>query len=124
MDRITMGFGPISDVTGFSHKGGMTFLEIQELLRRKINELVAAHASLKSHVDTRNGDVISAFDQTLASFTAQFNEVADTLRAPAAEYAELVDRFNAMEEEFQSMLASLSGTTRMTDEEIASALGV
>ena len=124
MDRITMGFGPISDVTGFSHKGGMTFLEIQELLRRKINELVAAHASLKSHVDTRNGDVISAFDQTLAGFTAQFNEVADTLRAPAAEYAELVDRFNAMAEEFQSMLASLSGTTMMTDEEIASALGV
>ena len=57
MDRIGMGFGPISDVTGFSHKAGMTFLEIQELLRRKINELIAAYSSLKSHVEARNGDL-------------------------------------------------------------------
>ena len=70
MDRITMGFGPISDVTGFSHKAGMTYLEIQELLRRKINELISAYASLKSHVDSRNGDVISTFADTLDDFTS------------------------------------------------------
>ena len=79
MDRITMAFGPISDVTGFSHKAGMTYLEIQELLRRKINELIAAYANLKSHVEARNADLQSAFDAGIAS-----------IQVPAAEYAAIV----------------------------------
>ena len=134
MDRIGMGFGPISDVTGFSHKGGMTFLEIQEILREKINELVAAYGSLKSHVESRNGDLISAFADTLDDFTTKFNaqEAAMVARvdgaianlsAPADEYAGLVAQFNAMVVEFESMIDRLGANT-MTDEEIASALGV
>ena len=87
MDRITMAFGPISDVTGFSHKAGMTYLEIQELLRRKINELIAAYASLKSHVESRNGDVQSAFDALVPIVTAPAEEyaiiVADLARLKA-----------------------------------------
>ena len=79
MDRITMAFGPISDVTGFSHKAGMTYLEIQELLRRKLNELIAAHANLKSHVESRNGDVQSAFDA-----------LVHTITVPAEQYAIIV----------------------------------
>ena len=79
MDRITMAFGPISDVTGFSHKAGMTYLEIQELLRRKINELIAAYENLKSHVEARNGDLQSEFDEGIAS-----------IQVPAAEYAAIV----------------------------------
>lgn len=116
MDRITMGFGPISDVTGFSHKGGMTFLEIQEVLRRKINELVAAHASLKSHVDTRNADVISAFNRALASFTTEFNTAIDT-------YAALTQEFGGLVVEFNSVMDQLNATQTMTDEEIVTALG-
>ena len=118
-----MAFGPISDVTGFSHKAGMTYLEIQEVLRRKLNELIAAHASLKSHVNSRNSDVISAFDQTLASFTAKFNDVADTLRVPAAEYAALSQEFEGLVAEFNSMMALLNANQTMTDAEIATALG-
>ena len=87
MDRITTAFGPISDVTGFSHKAGMTYLEIQELLRRKINELIAAHASLKSHVESRNGDLQSAFDALVPIVTAPAEEyaiiVADLARLQA-----------------------------------------
>ena len=79
MDRITMAFGPISDVTGFSHKAGMTYLEIQELLRRKLNELIAAYASLKSHVEARNGDLQSAV-----------NAAISTIQVPAEEYAAIV----------------------------------
>ena len=123
MDRITMAFGPISDVTGFSHKAGMTYLEIQELLRRKINELIAAYASLKSHVDSRNGDVISAFADALVEFETRVGEALDTLTLPSSEYAGLVDQFNAMVVEFNSMIDELGANT-MTDEEIASALGV
>ena len=134
MDRITMAFGPISDVTGFSHKGGMTFLEIQEVLRRKLNELVAVYASLKSHVESREGDVISAFDAALASFTTKFNEretalvgsvndAIETLAVPAAEYAALVQDFNGMIAEFNSMMEQLNSQASMTDEEILTALG-
>ena len=65
MDRITMAFGPISDVTGFSHKGGMTFLEIQERLRKGHNDLVAAFNNLVSHVEGRNADLQAAFDQAV-----------------------------------------------------------
>ena len=118
-----MAFGPISDVTGFSHKAGMTYLEIQEVLRRKLNELIAAYASLKSHVDSRNADVVSTFDQTLASFTAQFNVVADTLRVPAAEYAALTQEFDELVVEFNSMMDQLNLQGTMTDEEIVTALG-
>ena len=88
MDRIGMGFGPISDVTGFSHKAGMTFLEIQELLRRKINELIAAYANLKSHVETRNADLISAFDQAMSDINVpvdQYNALVAQLNAKLAE---------------------------------------
>ena len=70
MDRITMAFGPISDVTGFSHKGGLTFLEVQELLRRGHNDLVAAFSNLVSHVGGRNRDLQAAFDQALAAQNA------------------------------------------------------
>ena len=98
MDRITMAFGPISDVTGFSHKAGMTYLEIQELLRRKINELISAYASLKSHVDSRNGDLQSAFDAGIAS-----------IQVPADEYAAIV----ADLERLQSELSPF--TTTSTD---------
>lgn len=79
MDRITMAFGPISDVTGFSHKAGMTYLEIQELLRRKLNELIAAYANLKAHVEARNGDLQSAVDAAIAR-----------LQVPADEYTAIV----------------------------------
>lgn len=145
MDRITMAFGPISDVTGFSHKAGMTYLEIQEVLRRKLNELIAAHASLKSHVDARNADVVSAFDQMLASFTAKFNErdielvdsinaaqaahtaavndAISTLTVPAAEYAALSQEFDGLVVEFNDMMDQLNSQVTMTDEEIVTALG-
>ena len=88
MDRITMAFGPISDVTGFSHKAGMTYLEIQELLRRKLNELIVAYANLKSHVEARNGDLQSAFDAAV-----------DSIRVPAAEYAAIVADFEQLMDE-------------------------
>lgn len=96
MDRITMAFGPISDVTGFSHKGGMTFLEIQERLRKGHNDLVAAFNSLKSHVEARNGDLQSAFDEGLAS-----------IRVPAEEYATIV----ADLEQLQSELSPFATTS-------------
>ena len=96
MDRITMAFGPISDVTGFSHKAGMTYLEIQELLRRKINELIVAYANLKSHVEARNGDLQSAFDEGIAS-----------IQVPAAEYAAIV----ADLEQLQSELSPYATTS-------------
>ena len=85
MDRITMAFGPISDVTGFSHKAGMTYLEIQEALREKINELVAAHKSLVSHIEGRNGDLQSAFDSAM-----------ENLSVPVAEYANLAQQTQAL----------------------------
>lgn len=99
MDRITMAFGPISDVTGFSHKGGMTFLEIQERLRKGHNDLVAAFNSLVSHVEGRNSDLQSAFDHALT-----------VLAVPAAEYAALVDDFNQMVVEFEAMLGTYPAT--------------
>ena len=88
MDRITMGFGPISDVTGFSHKGGMTFLEIQERLRKGHNDLVVAFNNLVSHVESRNGDLQSAFDAGLERFNvpvAQYNAMVAVLTALKAE---------------------------------------
>ena len=91
MDRITMAFGPISDVTGFSHKAGMTYLEIQELLRRKINELIAAYASLKSHVDGRNADLQSAFDAQV-----------DRIDVPVAQYTEMVETLGVLKAELEA----------------------
>ena len=91
MDRITMGFGPISDVTGFSHKAGMTYLEIQELLRRKINELIAGYASLKSHVEGRNADLQSAFDAQV-----------DRIDVPVAQYTEMVETLGVLKAELEA----------------------
>lgn len=85
MDPITMGFGPISDVTGFSHKAGMTHLEIQERIRRTLNDLVAAFNNLVAHVNSRNGDLQSAFDVAIAG-----------INIPAAEYAAIVADLNAL----------------------------
>ena len=90
MDRITMGFGPISDVTGFSHKGGMTFLEIQEKLRRGHNDLVAAFNSLVSHVEGRNADLQSAFDAQV-----------DRIDVPVAQYIEMVETLSVLKAELE-----------------------
>ena len=90
MDRITMGFGPISDVTGFSHKGGRTFLEIQELLRRGHNDLVAAFNNLVSHVEGRNHDLQAAFDQALAAQNAAFASAMAGIDVPVQQYQAIV----------------------------------
>ena len=90
MDRITMAFGPISDVTGFSHKGGRTFLEIQELLRRGHNDLVAAFNNLVSHVSGRNGDLQGAFDQALAVLNAEVADAIAGIDVPVQQYEALV----------------------------------
>ena len=96
MDRITMAFGPISDVTGFSHKGGMTFLEIQERLRRSHNDLVAAFNNLVSHVGGRNTDLQNAFDQALATLTAEVTAAIERIDIPAQQYEALVDGLEAL----------------------------
>ena len=90
MARITMGFGPISDVTGFSHKGGLTFLEIQELLRRGHNDLVAAFNNLVSHVEGRNHDLQAAFDQALAAQNAAFASAMAGFDVPVQQYQTIV----------------------------------
>lgn len=91
MDRITLAFGPISDVTGFSHKGGMTFLEIQERLRKGHNDLVAAFNNLVSHVEGRNVDLQSAFDAQV-----------DRIDVPVAQYAQMVATLNVLKTELET----------------------
>ena len=90
MDRITMAFGPISDVTGFSHKGGMTFLEIQERLRKGHNDLVAAFNNLVSHVGGRNADLQGAFDQALAALNAEIAAAIEGMSVPVQQHEALV----------------------------------
>ena len=96
MDRITMAFGPISDVTGFSHKGGRTFLEIQELLRRGHNDLVAAFNNLVAHVESRNYDLQAAFDQALAAQNAEIASAIAGIDVPVQEYQSLVANLNQL----------------------------
>ena len=128
MDRITMAFGPISDVTGFSHKGGMTFLEIQERLRKGHNDLVAAFNNLVSHIEGRNADLVSSFDAQGVELTESIQTALQAVTIPAAEYQELVSQFNGlvsdfntMSAEFDAMMLSNNANT-MTDEEIAGLL--
>lgn len=109
MDRITMAFGPISDVTGFSHKGGRTFLEIQELLRKGHNSLVAAFNNLVSHVEGRNGDLQNAFDQAFATLNAEVTEAIEAIDVP-------VQQYNALVAELEQLLLQLQPfTTASTD---------
>ena len=128
MDRITMAFGPISDVTGFSHKGGMTFLEIQERLRKGHNDLVAAFNNLVSHIEGRNADLVSAFDAQGVELTESIQTALQAVTIPATEYQALVSQFNGlvsdfntMSAEFDAMMLSNNANT-MTDEEIAGLL--
>ena len=83
MDRITMGFGPISDVTGFSHRDGRTYLQILEALRRKVNELVAAYTNIGSRFTTLQTDWTQAFDA-----------FQDRVSVPVDEYQDLVGALN------------------------------
>ena len=109
MDRITMAFGPISDVTGFSHKGGMTFLEIQERLRRGHNDLVAAFNNLVSHIAGRNTDLQNAFDQALAALKAEVTAAIEGIDVPVQQYEALVT-------ELEQLLLQLQPfTTASTD---------
>ena len=128
MDRITMAFGPISDVTGFSHKGGMTFLEIQERLRKGHNDLVAAFNNLVSHIEGRNADLVSAFDAQGVELTESIQTALQADTIPATEYQALVSQFNGlvsdfntMSAEFDAMMLSNNANTT-TDEEIAGLL--
>ena len=135
MDRITMAFGPISDVTGFSHKGGMTFLEIQERLRKGHNDLVAAFNNLVSHIEGRNADLVSAFDAQGVGLAESIQTALQAVTIPAAEYQALVSQFNGlvsqfnglvsdfneMSAEFDAMMLSNNANTT-TDEEIAGLL--
>ena len=128
MDRITMAFGPISDVTGFSHKAGMTFLEIQERLRKGHNDLVAAFNNLVSHVEGRNADLVSAFDAQGVELAESIQTALQAVTIPATEYQALVSQFNGlvsdfntMSAEFDAMMLSNNANTT-TDEEIAGLL--
>ena len=128
MDRITTAFGPISDVTGFSHKGGMTFLEIQERLRKGHNDLVAAFNNLVSHIEGRNADLVSAFDAQGVELAESIQTALQAVTIPATEYQALVSQFNGlvsdfntMSAEFDAMMLSNNANT-MTDEEIAGLL--
>ena len=109
MDRITMAFGPISDVTGFSHKGGMTFLEIQERLRNGHNDLVVAFNNLVSHVEGRNADLQGAFDQALATLNAEIADAISGMSVPIQQHEALVA-------ELEQLLSQLQPfTTAPTD---------
>ena len=128
MDRITLAFGPISDVTGFSHKAGMTYLEIQERLRKGHNDLVAAFNNLVSHVEGRNADLVSAFDAQGVELAESIQTALQAVNIPAAEYQALVSQFNglvsdfnAMSAEFDAMMLSNNANTT-TDKEIAGLL--
>lgn len=104
MDRITMAFGPISDVTGFSHKGGMTFLEIQERLRRGHNDLVAAFNNLVSHVGGTNTELQNAFDQALA---AQNAEIASAIEAMNTEIASAIEGINIPVQQYAALASAV-----------------
>lgn len=90
MDRVNMGFGPISDVTGFSHRGGMTFLQIQERLRKAINELIAWSSNMVTHVES-----------VQAEWIHDFKEFQDLVAVP-------VDQYNAMILEVDTRLTELA----------------
>ena len=101
MDRITMAFGPISDVTGFSHKGGMTFLEILERLRRGHNDLVAAFSNIVSHVEGRNADLRDAFTHALTEQNAEIAAAIAEIGIPVQQYQAIVAELNQLLEDLQ-----------------------
>lgn len=55
-------FGPISDVTGFSERDGLTHLEIQRRMREKLLELIAAHNTLANNQRVLNANIVTNSD--------------------------------------------------------------
>lgn len=85
MRPITLGFTPISDVTAFTHRDGYTFLRILEMLRKKINELVAAYTTLIAAIETQQDALQVAFDE--------WSEIA---AAPMESYVAMVDKLESL----------------------------
>ena len=85
MDRVTMAFGPISDVVGFTHRDGQTYLSLLEDMRTAYNDLVAQYTQLPTYIRNMQAD-------WQAAFTA-FQTAVET---PVDEYAALVASLEAM----------------------------
>lgn len=80
-------FGPISDVQGFSMRDGLTHLEIQENMRRKLLELIASQQNLINYVRTSNGTIEDEYFEKLALF----DSLNDSYTARVAEVDLLID---------------------------------
>ncbi len=68
-------FGPISDVTGFSERDGLTHLEIQHRMREKLLELIAGQNNLNNYMRTYQGEV----DVTVEEFKTIRDQVLSVI---------------------------------------------
>ena len=60
-------FGPISDIHGFSMRDGRTHLEIQEKMREKLLEVIAAQTNTNNYIRTVFGEDSALRDEMLAA---------------------------------------------------------
>lgn len=82
--RIIPAFSPISDVTAFSHREGMTHLQILEQLRKHYNILVANYNNLKGYILTQQeaiAEVVGEFTATATVPVDEFNAMTASLGA-------------------------------------------
>jgi len=63
---LTLSFGPLSDVAMFTHRNGMTMLQIQHELRSKLNELIGAQNAINAHLQSVEGDLAVQINAQLA----------------------------------------------------------
>ena len=80
-----MAFGPISDVVGFTHRDGQTYLSLLEDMRTAYNDLVTQYTQLPTYVRNMQGDWQTAFTAFQAA-----------VEAPVDAYAALVASLEAM----------------------------
>ena len=76
--RTGLRFGPISDVQGFSMRDGLTHLEIQEHMRRKLLELIAGQANTNNYMRTVFGADSVLRDDMIAAL-AGVTDIAGTI---------------------------------------------
>lgn len=91
--RIIPAFSPISDVTAFSHREGMTHLQILEQLRKHYNVLVANYNNLKSY--------ILGQEQAIIEMVGEFTEKTTI---PVDEFNAMTASLNALKDELSVYL--------------------
>ena len=108
MDSVSRIFSPLSDVVPFTHRNGLTMLQIQELLRKKLNDLISSQNTMNQHLRTTEDGLQERFTELYNTAAANIDVFETRIETKFSEVsAELDTLFDTLQDGINTQFDTL-----------------